>query len=105
MINTAKAIASNAKFILKFAHVIAEQSVDERYGKDLAFLIFKFDLAVKIVVCETQITMVYCFVAFFRSKSDLLYYAEFLPTISTQLKIISSVKAATPSDISVGLHV
>ena len=49
--------------------------------------------------------MVYCFVAFFRSKSDLLYYAEFLPTISTQLKIISSVKAATPSDISVGLHV
>lgn len=64
MINTAKAIASNAKFILKFAHVIAEQSVDER------------------------------------SKSDLLYYAEFLPTISTQLKIISSVKAATPSDIS-----
>ena len=36
MINTAKAIASNAKYILKFAHVIAEQSVDERYGKDLA---------------------------------------------------------------------
>lgn len=30
MINTAKAIASNAKFILKFAHVIAEQSIDER---------------------------------------------------------------------------
>lgn len=43
MINTAKAIASNAKFILKFAHVIAEQSVDDRYGKDLAFLIFKFE--------------------------------------------------------------
>ena len=38
-----------------------------------------------------------------RSKSDLLYYAEYLPTISTQLKIISSVKAATPSDISVCL--
>ena len=37
----------------------------------------------------------------YRSKSDLLYYAEYLPTISTQLKIISSVKAATPSDISV----
>ena len=36
MINTAKVIASNAKYILKFAHVIAEQSVDERYGKDLA---------------------------------------------------------------------
>jgi len=64
MINTAKAIASNAKFIRKFAHVIAEQSVDER------------------------------------SRNDLLYYAEYLPTISTQLKIISSVKAATPSDIS-----
>lgn len=64
MINMAKAIASNAMFILKFAHVIAEQSVDER------------------------------------SKSNLLYYAEYLPTISTQLKIISSVKAATPSDIS-----
>lgn len=64
MINMAKAIASNAMVILKFAHVIAEQSVDER------------------------------------SKSDLLYYAEYLPTISTQLKIISSVKAATPSDIS-----
>lgn len=64
LINTAKGIASNAKFILKFAHVIAEQCADER------------------------------------SKSDLLYYAEYLPTISTQLKIISSVKAATPSDIS-----
>ena len=37
----------------------------------------------------------------YRSKSDLLYYAEYLPTISTQLKIISSVKAATPSDVSV----
>lgn len=30
MINMAKAIASNAMVILKFAHVIAEQSVDER---------------------------------------------------------------------------
>lgn len=40
-----------------------------------------------------------CFVH--RSKNDLLYYAEYLPTISTQLKILSSVKAATPSDISV----
>lgn len=30
LINTAKAIASNAKFILKFANVIAEQCVDER---------------------------------------------------------------------------
>lgn len=64
LINTAKGIASNAKSILKFAHVIAEQCADER------------------------------------SKSDLLYYAEYLPTISTQLKILSSVKAATPSDIS-----
>lgn len=97
MINTAKAIASNAKFILKFAHVIAEQSVDDRYGKDLAFLIFKFEW-------DTNYNGI-LFRCFFRSKSDLLYYAEFLPTISTQLKIISSVKAATPSDISVGLHV
>ena len=32
MINMAKAIASNAMVILKFAHVIAEQSVDERLG-------------------------------------------------------------------------
>ena len=30
MINMAKAISSNAMVILKFAHVIAEQSVDER---------------------------------------------------------------------------
>ena len=30
MINMAKAIASNAMVILKFVHVIAEQSVDER---------------------------------------------------------------------------
>lgn len=30
MINMAKVIASNAMVILKFAHVIAEQSVDER---------------------------------------------------------------------------
>lgn len=30
MINKAKAIASSAMVILKFAHVIAEQSVDER---------------------------------------------------------------------------
>ena len=30
MINMTKAIASNAMVILKFAHVIAEQSVDER---------------------------------------------------------------------------
>ena len=30
MINMAKAIASNAMVILKFAYVIAEQSVDER---------------------------------------------------------------------------
>ena len=34
----AKAIASNAMFILKFAHVIAEQSVDERYTAKLFFL-------------------------------------------------------------------
>lgn len=64
MINMAKAIASNALVILKFAKVIVEQCVDER------------------------------------SKNDLLYYAEYLPTISTQLKILSSVKAATPSDVS-----
>ena len=95
MINTAKVIASNAKYILKFAHVIAEQSVDERYGKDLAVQSFKFEWD------KLQWDIV---LLLFRSKNDLLYYAEYLPTISTQLKIISSVKAATPSDISVGLH-
>ena len=46
-----------------------------------------------------------CFLAVaVRSKADLLYYAEFIPTISTQLKIISSVKAATPSDTSVSAN-
>ncbi|XP_031549305.1 catenin alpha-1-like [Actinia tenebrosa] len=64
MINTAKAIAANAKTILKFAQIIADACVDER------------------------------------CREDLLYYAECLPTMSTQLKIISSVKAATPSDPS-----
>ncbi|XP_065837557.1 uncharacterized protein [Oscarella lobularis] len=35
-----------------------------------------------------------------RMKKDLEYYAEVIPTISQQLRIISSVKAATPRDPS-----
>ena len=33
MINTAKAIADNGKVILKFAQIIAEQCIDERWGE------------------------------------------------------------------------
>ena len=32
---------------------------------------------------------------------NLFHYAEIVPTISTQLKIIASVKAATPDDETV----
>ena len=43
LINTAKGIASNAKFILKFAHVIAEQCADERLvdvSRVLSYVLF-----------------------------------------------------------------
>lgn len=36
-----------------------------------------------------------------RMKSNLQYCAEMIPTLSTQLSIIASVKAATPNDTSV----
>eukprot|EP00794_Sanderia_malayensis_P005196 gene5196-5851_t len=61
-INTAKAIAANAKMIAKFAIIIADHCLDE--------------------TCQ----------------ANLMHYAELVPTISTQLKIIASVKAATPDD-------
>ena len=32
---------------------------------------------------------------------DLLFYADHVPTVSTQLSILSSVKAATPEDRTV----
>ena len=36
-----------------------------------------------------------------RSKNNLLCCAEMIPTLSTQLTILASVKTATPDDISV----
>ena len=45
LINTAKGIASNAKFILKFAHVIAEQCADERLvdvSRVLSYVLFVY---------------------------------------------------------------
>ena len=36
-----------------------------------------------------------------RIKANLQYCAEMIPTLSTQLRIIASVKASTPDDISV----
>ncbi len=36
-----------------------------------------------------------------RIKANLEYCAEMIPTLSTQLRIIASVKAATPDDASV----
>ena len=46
LINTAKGIASNAKFILKFAHVIAEQCADERLvdvSRVLSYVLFVYE--------------------------------------------------------------
>ena len=39
-----------------------------------------------------------------RMKANLQYCAEVIPTLSTQLRIIASVKAATPHDISVSAN-
>ena len=36
-----------------------------------------------------------------RIKADLLHCSEMIPTLSTQLRIIASVKASTPDDTSV----
>lgn len=36
-----------------------------------------------------------------RSKNNLLCCAEMIPTLSTQLTILASVKTSTPDDISV----
>lgn len=36
-------------------------------------------------------------------KANLQYCAEMIPTLSTQLRIIASVKASTPTDTSVSL--
>ena len=38
-----------------------------------------------------------------RMKANLQYCAEMIPTLSTQLRIIASVKASTPTDTSVSL--
>lgn len=70
----------------------------------MSVLNFLFLFDVKISIQHILHWSTFLLFLLFRSKSDLLYYAEYLPTISTQLKIISSVKAATPSDISVSLN-
>ena len=37
-------------------------------------------------------------------KANLQYCAEMIPTLSTQLRIIASVKASTPDDASVSQY-
>ena len=43
----------------------------------------------------------YWFFYFGSCQLNLMHYAELVPTLSTQLKIIASVKAATPDDETV----
>lgn len=54
MISMAKAIASNATVVLKFAHVIAEQCVDERWAADelTAFATRAFSFF--LIVCKVK---------------------------------------------------
>ena len=39
-----------------------------------------------------------------RSKNNLLCCAEMIPTLSTQLTILASVKMSTPDDVSVSVN-
>ena len=49
-----------------------------------------------VCVCVCVCVCVWC-----RLKANLQYCAEVIPTLSTQLRIIASVKASTPNDTSV----
>ncbi|XP_071480577.1 uncharacterized protein [Diadema antillarum] len=64
LISTAKAIAANGAVIVKFADIIAKNSVDHRFAEEL------------------------------RAES------QHIPSLSTQLNILASVKAATPDDLT-----
>lgn len=44
---------------------------------------------------------VHCMYMYIRMKANLEYCTEMIPTLSTQLRIIASVKASTPDDASV----
>ena len=87
MINTAKAIAANGQVIVQFANAISEQCTDKRSD------------SLQITVGQINCSHSPC-----RMKTDLQYCAEIIPTLSTQLRIIASVKASTPDDQSVSLH-
>ena len=82
MITTAKAIAANALEIVKFANRISEQCLDKRYG--LSYSCFYSAVS---CLCSVQANLQSC--------------AEMIPTLSTQLRIIASVKNSTPEDASV----
>lgn len=85
MINTAKAIAANGQIIVHFANVISDQCTDK-----------------KSALCETiLVSMIYVQITYVRMKANLECCAEMIPTLSTQLRIIASVKASTPDDVSV----
>ena len=61
-------------------------------GKNIASYLFTFPA----VLIEP-------FIFVGRIKANLQYCAEMIPTLSTQLRIIASVKASTPDDASVRL--
>ena len=85
MIATAKEVASNARIIAEYAKKIAQQCSDTRYGHLVSSYLIK---AIAMIIS-------------FRMKYNLEQSVELIPTLATQLTIISSVKAATPNDISV----
>lgn len=88
MINTAKAIAANGQVIVQFANAISEQCTDKRSDCGLQY------------IGQMNQLLLFCLS---RMKTDLQYCAEIIPTLSTQLRIIASVKASTPDDQSVSL--
>ena len=91
MIHTAKAIAANGRVVVQFANLICDQCTDERSA-----------CSPTQTVAMTNSSL---FRIVHRTKANLQYCAEMIPTFSTQLRILASVKASTPADSSVSpLH-
>ena len=47
--------------------------------------------------------LLYLLIIFFRCAQDLLFYTDQVPSISTQLTILASVKSASPRDKTVSM--
>ena len=65
------------------------------------FELFLANIIPWICLCKPLVTFVIiCHCSF---AKDLSFYADHVPTVSTQLSILTSVKAATPEDRTVSI--